>query len=240
MSVFTPVKRPPQLAGYRGLSVCHPPNSLASLRSAQMLGIEHVALDVQASADGRLVCYHEPLIELNDCKHEVKALALNDLSKFDLGSGQHILTLDDAFLFLRDDIHITIRVLGHHTITPLKHFFRTQVFKRSAPIYVATTDQIMLQSLSDCACYIKLALAVKDVHSQALPQIKVQGARAIVLPESRITDLLAFESVKSGLDLWACGINCFEAYQRCVMRDVKVIMSQDPAFVYDLQLKLQT
>lgn len=237
MAIFTPVKRPPQLAGYGGLSLHHPANSLASLRAAQMLGVEHIALDVQACADGHLICYNECCVTLNNKKYEVKNLSLSDLSKIDLGSGQRILTLNDVLTFLREDIYLTVRVQEHYTLPYLKDFLKTHSFRRSAPTFLASTDQLMLQSLSDCAMYAKLALATKCFSYQSLYQIKNQGAHAIVLPENAITDLHAFEAARIGLELWACGINCIDSYRRCIMRDVRVIVSQDPFFVYDFQLR---
>lgn len=55
--------RGPMVVAHRGASASHPENTLAAFRAAAALGAPMQEFDVQVTADGRLVCLHDPSLD---------------------------------------------------------------------------------------------------------------------------------------------------------------------------------
>lgn len=55
----------PLVVGHRGAAGLEAPNTLASVRLADELGADGVALDVRRTADGELVLFHDPRLEIS-------------------------------------------------------------------------------------------------------------------------------------------------------------------------------
>ena len=88
----------PLVIAHRGASVELPDNTLAAFAMAAEQGADGIELDVQFSADGRLVIYHDFILEpLTGNKQKVSDLTLAELKDLDLGDEQTVPTLDELF-----------------------------------------------------------------------------------------------------------------------------------------------
>ncbi len=85
----------PLIIGHRGASAYAPENTLAAFGLAVDLGADGIELDVQLTADGRLVIIHDlDVARTTDGQGKVSDLTAPELQAFDAGEGQTIPTLD--------------------------------------------------------------------------------------------------------------------------------------------------
>lgn len=93
----------PAVVGHRGAAALAPPNTLAGIRRALEHGVDGVALDVRRTADGRLVLFHDPILDWSTDGHgRVRGTAWDRLADVEIG-GEPIPTLAAAFDELADE-----------------------------------------------------------------------------------------------------------------------------------------
>ena len=88
----------PRVFAHRGLAgLRRPENSVAAVAAALMLGADGVEVDVRLSADGVLVCSHDPHLTAADGRQvEIAGAPAAELLALDLGAGHHPATLTDV------------------------------------------------------------------------------------------------------------------------------------------------
>jgi glycerophosphoryl diester phosphodiesterase len=93
----------PRVFAHRGLAAGSPDrpevpeNSLLAFEQAIALGVMFIETDVHATSDGIAVISHDPdLSRLTGLPGKVSDFSLDELSKLELGSGQHFCSLTEA------------------------------------------------------------------------------------------------------------------------------------------------
>lgn len=104
----------PRVLAHRGLALDAPENTLLAFAHAIALGVQHIETDVHVSADGRAVIAHDPdLSRVADRADRVHDLSVEQLSRIDLGEGQHMPTLAEALdAFPETRFNIDLKVAG--------------------------------------------------------------------------------------------------------------------------------
>jgi len=78
--------RPPVAIAHRGSRVLWPENTVASFQGAYDLGYRHFETDLHMTADGVLVCFHDPTVDrTTDAVGRVEDLTLEELQSLDAG-----------------------------------------------------------------------------------------------------------------------------------------------------------
>ncbi len=96
----------PLIIGHRGASADAPENTLAAFYQAVEQGADGIELDVQLSADGHLVIFHDDRVDrVSNGSGKVSQKTLAELKTLDLGHDQSVPTLDELF-----------EMLGHSTL----------------------------------------------------------------------------------------------------------------------------
>ena len=87
-----------EIAAHRGGAALWPENSAAAFRGAVGLGVEQVEFDVQLSADGALVIFHDGTLErMTDGRGPVSERTLDELRALEIrDGGGRIQTLDEG------------------------------------------------------------------------------------------------------------------------------------------------
>jgi glycerophosphoryl diester phosphodiesterase len=106
------------IIAHRGASAYYPENTLAAFEGAIALGADMVELDVQLSADGEVVAFHDEKIErCTDGQGKVTECTLTTLKKLDAGSwfdrkfqGTEIPTLAEVLNVCRNKIAVNIEI----------------------------------------------------------------------------------------------------------------------------------
>jgi glycerophosphoryl diester phosphodiesterase len=103
----------PLVIAHRGASAYAPENTLAAFTLAHRQGAAMIELDVQPTADGRLVVFHDDTTERWDgIARPVRALSLADVQQLDIG-GERVPTLDETLAFARETgIALNIELKG--------------------------------------------------------------------------------------------------------------------------------
>ncbi|MBI3894013.1 MAG: glycerophosphodiester phosphodiesterase, partial [Candidatus Wallbacteria bacterium] len=94
----------PWVIAHRGYSAVYPENTMRSFREAIAAGADAIEMDVQTTADGRLVVLHDDVLDrTSDGKGPVGALTLEQVKRLDAGrwkgarfAGERIPTLDEV------------------------------------------------------------------------------------------------------------------------------------------------
>ncbi|HEX3052965.1 MAG TPA: glycerophosphodiester phosphodiesterase family protein [Aggregatilineaceae bacterium] len=100
--------RHPIIVGHRGARGLAPENTLSAFQVAANLAIDGVEFDIQRTADGHLIVFHDETVErCTDGQGAVENLTLDALKQLDAGSkysdvfrGERIPTLRELFDFL--------------------------------------------------------------------------------------------------------------------------------------------
>jgi glycerophosphoryl diester phosphodiesterase len=101
--------------GHRGAAGHAPENTLAAIQKGIALGIDLVEIDVRRTADGVLVVLHDETVNrTTDGKGRVDRLSLEDVKKFNAGSGEQIPTLEEVLKMIagRAGLMLELKVKG--------------------------------------------------------------------------------------------------------------------------------
>lgn len=159
---FADKRSSPLIIGHRGVSAdAAPENTLAAFHQAVEQGADGIELDVQFSADGKIVVIHDDdVARVSNGNGKVTEMTLAQLKALDLGQGQTVPTLDELFEMLgpatlynieikdfsvRDrglETAVADRVAAHHlesqvlisSFNPLSVRRANHVFGKSTPI----------------------------------------------------------------------------------------------------------
>lgn len=114
----------PRVIGHRGAAAHAPENTLAGFACAVRLGVRWVELDVQLTADGVPVVFHDDLLDRTSDGHGLLVeTPLDELRHLDAGgwfaerfAGERIPTLEDVLTFLaREGVGLCLEVKADET-----------------------------------------------------------------------------------------------------------------------------
>jgi glycerophosphoryl diester phosphodiesterase len=106
------------IVGHRGAAGCAPENTVAALREGLRQGADIIELDVQLSADGHVVAFHDEQLErTTNGRGPLAARTLAELKALDAGSwcaprfaGEPIPTLEEVLAWARDKVPLFIEL----------------------------------------------------------------------------------------------------------------------------------
>lgn len=109
---------PVQITAHRGASGSAPENTLIALQKAIEAGAEYAEIDVQETADGKLVLLHDPdLKRTTGIKRNIWQVGYNEIKTLDAGSwfstefsGERIPLLEDAIELVRGRMLLNIEL----------------------------------------------------------------------------------------------------------------------------------
>lgn len=111
-----------EVIGHSGADGFHEPNTEPSFRKALELGVDRIECDVTGDSERRLILIHDQVIEIDDRRHSVRTLSLEQIRDSDplvleleellkITQGQTPLLLDLKPRGLEDDIIVAIRAI---------------------------------------------------------------------------------------------------------------------------------
>jgi len=114
------------LVGHRGAAGCAPENTLAAFREGLAQGADMIELDVQLTADGRVVAMHDDTLDRTTNGHGPLARCrLAELKRLDAGSwfaprfaGEPIPTLDEVLAWAKGRAPLFIEIKHDDTPDP--------------------------------------------------------------------------------------------------------------------------
>jgi glycerophosphoryl diester phosphodiesterase len=114
----------PGIVGHRGAGNLAPENTLAAVYTAIRMGLTAIECDVQATADGELVLFHDTSIErTTDGSGLLADTALDDLKLLDAGvwfdylyRGEHVATFQDALELIDGRLTVFVELKQPSTV----------------------------------------------------------------------------------------------------------------------------
>ena len=95
-----PITDHPLKIAHRGGTVGVPENTLASFRSAAALGMDELEFDVQRTADGMLIVFHDETVDrTTDGTGSVADMSFDEIRALDAGEGEQVPTFDEVIQF---------------------------------------------------------------------------------------------------------------------------------------------
>jgi glycerophosphoryl diester phosphodiesterase len=112
------INRSIEITGHRGSKLRAPENSLSALKQAIAEGADYAEIDVQTTADGRVVLLHDAdLMRVASVNRRLRDINYNELSNIDIGSwfapefsSERIPTLKEAIDVARSRIKLNIEL----------------------------------------------------------------------------------------------------------------------------------
>ena len=107
-----------QITAHRGSSFSAPENTLSAIERAVEDGAHYAEIDVQTTADGQVVVFHDSdLMRMAGSNEKVSEMTLEQIRRFDVGSwfspdfaGERIPTLAEVISLARDRIKLNIEL----------------------------------------------------------------------------------------------------------------------------------
>jgi glycerophosphoryl diester phosphodiesterase len=165
------------IVGHRGASACAPENTLSSFREALRQGAHIIELDVQLSADGHVVVFHDDRLDrTTNTQGPLTERTLVELKTLDAGgwfdprfAGEPIPTLDEVLAWAKDRIPLFVELKYSTHPNPTLH--------------VAVVERIVAHRMTEQTMVISF-------HHQALRRVKerIPGIATGALYRTQMTD----------------------------------------------------
>lgn len=111
--------------GHRGAMGYVPENTLRSFERAVAEGVDEVELDLQLTADGRLVVMHDGTVDrTTNGRGEVGAFTLDELRQLDAGDKQSVPTFEEALEVIT--VRTLVEVKSSAVVSPLIGFLQAR------------------------------------------------------------------------------------------------------------------
>ena len=96
---------------HRGASGLAPENTMLAFRTAYNVGAHMIELDVQQTADGKLVCIHDYDVDrTTNGSGAIVELSFREIQELDAGKGEKIPSLDEVLDYVRGRMKINIEL----------------------------------------------------------------------------------------------------------------------------------
>jgi glycerophosphoryl diester phosphodiesterase len=118
LSAYVKERPPVLITAHRGHARAAPENTLAAMRKAIESGADYVEMDVQQTADGKVVLLHDrDFKRVAGESRRLDELSLNKVRQFDVGSwfdpafsGERVPTLDEVISLCRGKVRLNIEL----------------------------------------------------------------------------------------------------------------------------------
>ncbi|MCX5997532.1 MAG: glycerophosphodiester phosphodiesterase family protein [Chloroflexi bacterium] len=135
----------PLVIAHRGFTRDFPDNTLEAFRAAREIGVDGVEFDVQETADGEFVVFHDDSIN----GKSISSLKLKDIQRLRVGGGYRIPTLQQALEVLGTGLVLLVELKQVRSLDQFLSYLRRQV--DAAFTVLVSFDAALIARLSDLA-----------------------------------------------------------------------------------------
>lgn len=213
--------------GHRGAKAEAPENTLMSFERALHVGADMIELDVRETADGHLVCFHDPDVSgTTDGTGLVSELTLDEVRSLDAGQAQKVPLLEEVLDFARGRIGVNIDVKVHGAEERILQLVEER--KTVGTTMVSAFHHVMLEIMRELSSKITTALLFTD-------SIEDYVSHAVEIDANAINpkfEILTQEAVRSaqevGLGVYPWTVNDRPSLQRMLEMKVNGIITDNP------------
>lgn len=173
-----------QITAHRGYSAVAPENTIYAFEEAVGIGADYIELDVQLTADGQLVVFHDNTIDrTTDGKGELSKYTYEELQEFSAGSwfskdglfdDAKIVLFSDVLECVGNDILLNIEIKNHGDIvrTAEKTVEVIEEYGIERSCYVTSFSYKALKTVKKLNPKIKTGLIANIATSTSFSQLK--------------------------------------------------------------------
>jgi glycerophosphoryl diester phosphodiesterase len=234
------------ITAHRGASVAAPENTMAAFRTAMDAGATYIELDVQRTADGRIVVLHDgDVLRMGGDPRKVKDLSAAELQAIDIGrkygagfAGEVPPTLEEVIGLVRGRTKINIE-LKYNVPDPGLAPAVIDLLERENFL-----DQVVITSLDYAALKqvesLEPSLRTGHIVTAAVGNVLRTEADFLSLNSARATASLVRKAHAAGKDVHVWTVNKPEVMLRMIERGVDNIITDDPALLVRVMKERKT
>ena len=225
------------ITAHRGASVSAPENTMAAFRAAMDAGASFIELDVQRTADGRIIVLHDgDVLRMGGDPRKVKDLTAVELQAIDIGrkyspkfAGEVPPTLEEVISLVRGRMKINVElkynVPDPDLVPAVIDLLRREDF----------LDQVVITSLDYAALKqvesLEPRLPTGHIVTAAVGNVLRTEADFLSLNSARASASLVRKAHAAGKDIHVWTVNKPEVMLRMIERGVDNIITDDPALL---------
>lgn len=233
----------PMVVAHRGSSGTAPENTMAAIRRAVEAGAKFVEIDVQRTADERLIVFHDAVLgRTTNGSGRVDAHTYQEIARLDAGSwmdesyaGEQVPLLIDVLDYLRGKVYLNIELKSYEGDPEEGEKFLAAVLRTidvadmSAYTLLSSFDHRLLAHCATINPNIPYAVILHP-DDRGLPSERALpvGARAVVMSKSQLSHERVRDAKEHGLPLAIYTINTKEDAVRAARYGVDAIVSNFP------------
>ncbi|MGE7954111.1 glycerophosphoryl diester phosphodiesterase membrane domain-containing protein [Lysinibacillus xylanilyticus] len=236
-SVYAPDTK---IIAHRGYTTGNVENTISGLVSAASAGADLIEIDIQQTADGEFVVFHDrTLRRLTGKNGAIANMTLGELKTLTIhanGFNDKISSLDDFIEVAKAldvALLIELKVHGKETEDVLpKLVEKLKVYKVLDTHYVQSSDLQMMAQLKNLAPNLRVGI----VYALNIGPM-VETVDFISLEESWITDQLIAELKQQKMDLFVWTLNKDHSLQEFIEKNVNGVITDLPDVALDIRTK---
>ena len=225
------------ITAHRGASAAAPENSLAAFRAAMDAGATYAELDVQRTADGRIIVLHDgDVLRMGGDPRRVRDLTVAELQAIDIGrkrdprfAGEVPPTLEEVIALVRGRMKLNIE-LKYNVPDPELAPAVIELLKREDFL-----DQAVITSLDYAALKqvksLEPGLQTGHIVTAAVGNVLRTEADFLSLNSARASTSLVRKAHAAGKGVHVWTVNDPEVMLRMIERGVDNIITDDPALL---------
>jgi glycerophosphoryl diester phosphodiesterase len=225
------------ITAHRGASIAAPENSMAAFRSAMAAGATYIELDVQRTADGRIIVLHDgDVMRMGGDPRKVKDLTASQLQAIDIGrkydaafAGEVPPTLEEVIALVRGRTKLNIE-LKYNVPDPGLAPAVTELLRREGFLEQAVITSLDYAALRQVR-QIEPSLPTGHIVTAAVGNVVRTEADFLSLNSARATSSLVRKAHSAGKDVHVWTVNKPEVMLRMIERGVDNIITDDPALL---------
>jgi len=177
---------------HRGYPIKYAENTMSSYQAAYQLGFTHLELDVQLSKDGVPVLMHDITVNrVTNGKGFIRDFSFQELRELTVGKNEKIPTLDEALLFAKDKMIVSIELkqMGHLyeglEETVLDVVNKTEMMDQ---VYVNSFDHYAIARMRELSAQMELGLIQHGATPALFPFMEEINATLLSVRVEYLTD----------------------------------------------------
>ncbi|MBM2814451.1 MAG: hypothetical protein HW421_1213 [Ignavibacteria bacterium] len=235
------------VVGHRGSSGTAPENTLPSYIKAIESGCEMLEIDIQTTADNRIITFHDPTLErTTNGKGKVKDFDYKQLQSYDAGSwfssefsGTKIPLMDDVLKLVAGKVYLNIEIKSSGKFNTLEEaeYLLGKIMDAELEDYTLLASfnydilkKIKISNNNIHTAAIKLP-ADKRLSSEIASEI---GCEAFVCSLNEINQTISDDAEKSGLYIGVYSIDTEEHLKKFLRYNIKALVTNFPEKIIKL------
>lgn len=233
-----------QITAHRGYSAIAPENTLPAFEEAVEIGADYIELDVQLTADGQLVVFHDKTIErTTDGTGELSKMTYDELQKLSAGKwfsddgkfdDVKISLLSEVLECVGDDILLNIEIKNHGDVKKTAEITAgiIEEYGIERSCYVTSFSYTALKTIKKINPKIKTGLIANVATSTSFSQL--QYIDAVSLNYIFVNSSIVNMAHQNGKRVFVWTVDRKSDIQHMIAMGVDNIITNRPDIAYDI------